>query len=221
MAFIELRQVSFFYPGKKEPVLDSLSHGFGRDGITAVVGSNGSGKTTLTKVMVGIARPNSGEVCLDSLPLKKYSLAEIGCRIGYVFQNPGVQFFCATVAEEIGFGLRRLGRAPEAVKEKVEFYLDYFELSAYRSVFPLHLSYGEKQRLAVAAVLVNDPDFCILDEPTVGLDVYRKRLLENHLKKVVRLGSGILIVSHDYNFVHRVADRIVRLENGRLEEVSG
>jgi len=221
VAFIELKQVSFFYPGKKESVLDSVSHSFGKDGITAVVGPNGSGKTTLTKIMVGIAQPNSGEIFLDSLPLKRYSLAEIGRRIGYVFQNPSHQFFCATVAEEIGFGLRYLGKEPEAVEEKVEFYLDYFELSAYRNAFPLRLSYGEKQRVAIAAVLANNPDFCILDEPTVGLDVNRKRLLENHLKKVVRLGSGILIVSHDLDFINRIADRVVRLENGQVKEVSG
>ncbi|MFA5383356.1 MAG: ABC transporter ATP-binding protein [Eubacteriales bacterium] len=221
MAFIELKQVSFFYPGKKEPVLNSVSHSFGKDGITAVVGPNGSGKTTLTKIMVGIVQPNSGEVFLDSLPLKKYSLAEIGRRIGYVFQNTSHQFFCATVAEEIGFGLKHLGKESEAVEEKVEFYLEYFELTAYRNVFPLRLSYGEKQRVAIAAVLANSPDYCILDEPTVGLDVYRKRLLENHLKKIVRLGSGLLIVSHDYNFVKRIADRVVRMENGQVQEGSG
>jgi len=127
VGFIELKQVSFLYPGKKEPVLNSVSHSFDKEGITAVVGANGSGKTTLTKIMVGIVQPNSGEIFLDSLPLKKYTLAEIGRHIGYVFQNPSHQFFCTTVAEEIGFGLKHLGKEPEVVEEKVEFYLKYFE----------------------------------------------------------------------------------------------
>lgn len=197
--------------------MDGVNLNFNKDGITAVVGPNGSGKTTLTKLMIGIVQPSSGEVCLESRLIQEYSLAEIGRRIGYVFQNPGQQLFCTTVAEEIGFGLRRLGGEPEAVKERVEFFLDYFELSAYRNVFPLHLSYGEKQRVAIAAVLANNPDFCILDEPTVGLDTYRKRLLEKYLKKIVQLDRGMVIVSHDLNFVKRLADRVIRLENGQVQ----
>ncbi len=103
------------------------------------------------------------------------------------------------------------------IEERINFYLDYFELAAYRNVFPLHLSYGEKQRVAIAAVLANNPDFVILDEPTVGLDVYRKRLLEDYLKKVIQLGRGMVIVSHDHDFVERMADRVVSLENGRVQ----
>ena len=200
--------------------MDGINLYFDKDGITAVVGPNGSGKTTLTKLMMGIIQPTNGEVCLESRPLCEYSLAEIGRRIGYVFQNPGQQLFSTTVAEEIGFGLKQFGEQPEVIEEKVDFYLDYFELAAYRNVFPLHLSYGEKQRVAIAAVLANNPDFVILDEPTVGLDVYRKRLLEDYLKKVIQLGRGMVIVSHDHDFVERMADRVVSLENGRVQRDS-
>lgn len=218
--FLELREVSFNYPGKSKPALDGVNLDFEKNEITAVVGPNGSGKTTLTKLMIGIIQPDSGEVYLNLRPLKEYSLAQIGCRIGYVFQNPGQQLFCTSVAEEIGFGLKQLGEEPGKIKERVEFYLDYFELAAYRNVFPLHLSYGEKQRVAIAAVLANKPDFFILDEPTVGLDVYRKNLLEDYLKKVVQLGRGMIIVSHDLDFVKRMAARVVSLENGRVQEDS-
>lgn len=215
--FLELRQVSFFYPRKKKAALDGISLDFDRDGITAIVGPNGSGKTTLTKLMVGIIQPAAGEVYLDSRPLPEYSLAQIGRRIGYVFQNPNQQLFCTTVAEEIAFGLKQMGEEPEAIAERVKFYLEYFELASYRNVFPLHLSYGEKQRVAIAAVLANDPGFLILDEPTVGLDAYRKRRLEKYLKKIVDLGRGMIIVSHDAHFVERMADRVVSLENGRVQ----
>jgi energy-coupling factor transport system ATP-binding protein len=87
--------------------------------------------------------------------------------------------------------------------------------------FPLHLSQGEKQRLAIAAVLANDPLFLVLDEPTVGLDAYRKRLLEDYLKKISRSGRGMVLVSHDTAFVDRVAERVVILEKGRVIEDSG
>ncbi len=220
LVFLELRQVSFVYPRQKKPVLNGVNLIFEENGITAIVGPNGSGKTTLTKLMVGVLQPDTGEVYLESRTLREYSLAEIGHRIGYVFQNPNQQLFCATVEEEIGFGLKHLGREPEVVKERVEYYLDYFELSAYRNIFPHHLSYGEKQRVAIAAVLANNPDFIILDEPTVGLDAYRKRLLENYLKKIVRLGKGMVIISHDFKFVERMADRVISLENGQVQSDS-
>lgn len=221
MAFLKLNQVTFYYPRQKKPVLTGISLAFDKDGITAIVGPNGCGKTTLTKLMAGILQPAAGEIHLEDRPLGEYTLAGIGRRIGYVFQNPDQQLFCTTVAEEIGFGLKHLGWAPEAVRGKVDFYLDYFELAAYRNVFPLHLSHGEKQRVAIAAVLAGEPGFLILDEPTVGLDAYRKKLLEDYLKKIARLDRGIVLVSHDATFVRRVAERVVSLENGRIQRDSG
>ncbi|MEN6327525.1 MAG: ABC transporter ATP-binding protein [Syntrophomonas sp.] len=217
MSFLELNQIGFSYPGKRPEVLKGINLTFEREEISAIVGPNGCGKTTLTKVMTGILSPTNGKVYLEDRPLQEYSLAQIGRRIGYVFQNPEQQLFCSSVAEEIGFGLTHLGWEPSAVEERVEFYLDYFELSPYRDTFPLQLSYGEKQRLAIATALAGEPEFLILDEPTVGLDVYRKRLLTDYLYKVVRLGTGIVLVSHDITFVGKVAKRIIVLEKGRVQ----
>lgn len=216
-AFMELSQIGFSYPGKRPAVLSGINLTFAREGITAIMGPNGCGKTTLTKLMVGILSPTSGEIRLEGRSLKEYTLAQVGRRIGYVFQNPNHQLFCSTVAEEIGFSLTHLGEEPEVVRERVDFYLDYFELSLYRDQFPLNLSYGEKQRLAIAAVLAGEPGFLILDEPTVGLDIYRKKLLERHLHKVAQLGRGMVIVSHDSGFVNRVARRVISLENGQVK----
>jgi energy-coupling factor transport system ATP-binding protein len=201
--------------------LTGINLDLNKDEITAVVGPNGSGKTTLTKLMIGVLQPTEGEVLLEGRPIAEYSLAEIGRRIGYVFQNPDLQLFCSTVAEEVGFGLANRGCEPATVQERVAFYLDYFELAAYRNAFPLHLSQGEKQRLAIAAVLANEPEFLILDEPTIGLDAYRKKLLEDCLKKVARLGRGMILVSHDTSFINRMAERVVTLANGRIQSDSG
>lgn len=221
MSFLEIDQVSFSYPKQDRPVLAEISLDFDQAGITAVVGPNGCGKTTLTKLLIGVLRPARGEIRLDGRPLAEYSLGEIGRRVGYVFQNPDLQLFCGTVAEEVGFGPANQGCRPETVEERVAFYLDYFELQGYGSVFPLHLSQGEKQRLAIAAVLACEPSFLVLDEPTVGLDAYRKKLLEDYLKKIARSGRGMVLVSHDTDFVDSVAERVVSLENGRIKEDSG
>lgn len=217
MSFLQLDQVAFSYSRKVSPAVIGINLDIEKEGITALVGPNGCGKTTLTKLMIGVLQASEGKIYLEGRAIARYSLAEIGRRIGYVFQNPDLQLFCSTVAEEIGFGLINQGCEPTTVAEKVEYYLDYFELTGYRNTFPMHLSQGEKQRLAIAAVLANEPEFLILDEPTIGLDAYRKRLLEDYLQKVACLGRGMLLVSHDLSFVSRMADRVLAMANGRIE----
>jgi len=217
VAYLELRQVAFSYPRKMKPALTGINLNFEKEEITAITGPNGCGKTTLTKLMIGVLQATEGEIYLAGCPLTDYSLAEIGSKIGYIFQKPDLLLFCSTVAEEIGFGLTNRGCDPETVQKRIKFYLDYFELTGYRNDFPLHLSQGEKERLAIAAVLANEPEFLILDEPTIGLDAYRKKLLENYLKKIARLGRGMILVSHDAPFVNRLAERVVTMADGRIQ----
>jgi energy-coupling factor transport system ATP-binding protein len=102
----------------------------------------------------------------------------------------------------------------------VDFFLEYFELDGYRNSFPMHLSQGEKQRLAIAAVLAHEPEYLILDEPTIGLDAFRKKQLVEYLHKVAGLGRGMLLVSHDMAFVNKLAERLISMENGRIQSDS-
>ncbi len=216
MHFLELSQVNFHYPKQEKLALDNINLEIEQKSITAVIGPNGSGKTTLSKVMIGVFPATGGKILLQGDPVSELSLAEIGRSIGYVFQNPDLQLFCGTVAEEIGFGLINRGCEPDRVKEKVDFYLDYFQLAEYRNAFPLHLSQGEKQRVAIASVLAAEPEFLILDEPTIGLDTYRKKILEGYLQKIACSGRGMVLISHDMSFVNRLADRVIQMENGHI-----
>jgi energy-coupling factor transport system ATP-binding protein len=179
------------------------------------MGSNGSGKTTLGKVIMGMLTPTAGTVRLEGRPIQDYPLAQRGRRIGYVFQNPERQLFAATVADEIGFALKYRGLAPETIQERVAELLALMELDRYARTFPYNLSHGEKQRLALAAVLALEPEFIILDEPSTGLDWARKRRLATVLARV-RRQVGYIIISHDGGFCRELCDAALTLKGGRL-----
>ena len=137
-------------------------------------------------------------------------LFEIGQRIGYVFQNPSKQLFCATVNEEIAFGLKNQGMSEGGIEDTVAYYTERFRLSHHRDDYPGRLSQGEKQRVVLAAVLSMGTDYLILDEPTTGLDVRGRHELGEILRGLVReRETGILIVSHERGFISRYADREV------------
>jgi energy-coupling factor transport system ATP-binding protein len=219
MGFIKFIDVGFSYPGQNKPVLQDVNLSIPKEGVTAVIGPNGSGKTTFSKLLMGILKPTGGLIRLDGEPLSSLNLAQTGRRVGYVFQNPGKQLFCETVEEEIGFGLQNLGLTPEQVSRKAREIMEYFELTRYSQSFPLSLSTGEKRRLAIAAVLALEPDLLVLDEPTAGLDPYRKKLLGDYLERVIASQRGVVIISHDHRFINKYATRLIRLEGGQFAEV--
>jgi energy-coupling factor transport system ATP-binding protein len=146
------------------------------------------------------------------------SLAEIGRQVACVFQNPAQQVFCTTVEEEVAFGLKNMGLDREEIETRISSYLEYFELTEYRKTFPQSLSQGEKQRLMLAAVLAMHPRFLILDEPTTGLDIYRRKLLGDYLLRIREDGYGVIIISHQFKFIDTYADRVLHLEEGQISE---
>lgn len=214
-AFIQLEQVWFSWPRGRE-VLRGVDLALRRSDTLALMGSNGSGKTTLGKLIMGLLQPTAGKVYLDGRPVQNYTLAERGRRVGYVFQNPERQFFAGSVADEIGFALGYRGFSPAQVEERVEELLEFFELEQYAQSFPFHLSHGEKQRLALAAVMALEPEFIILDEPSTGLDWARKNKLTKALDGIRQRGVGYIIISHDHGFCRRLCQSAVTLKVGRL-----
>jgi energy-coupling factor transport system ATP-binding protein len=205
--------VTYQYPGSGEFVLAGFSARFERGEVTAVRGKNGCGKTTLTKLLVGILRPDKGRILIDGIDTAGLDLCEIGRKVGYVFQNPNSQLFCDSVYNEVAYGLINLGFEKELIAEKTEYYLDYFGLSRYRDDYPGNLSLGEKQWLALAAVLALDAEYLVLDEPTTGLDMYRLQALGDILLDLRRdMECGIVLVSHETGFITRCADRELVME---------
>jgi len=205
---ILVENVVYKYPSADAPVLADFSARFQRGEIAAVSGKNGCGKTTLTKLLAGILRPVSGRVTIDGADISKMDLFEIGRRVGYIFQNPNRQLFCNSVFDEVAYGLRNLNLDETQTEEKASYYLEYFGLGSYREVYPGKLSLGEKQRLALAAVLALGTDYLVLDEPTNGLDVKRQEELGTLISELrCKLNCGIILVSHEPEFISSYADR--------------
>ena len=213
------RSLSFRYEKTDPFCLENIALELHPGQCLALLGANGSGKTTLSKLLIGILQPEKGHVSVDGKNLTGLSLAGIGEKIGYLFQNPSRQLFCSSAGEEIGFPLQFRGLDPGEIAERTEHLLHFFGLDHLRDQFPFTLSQGERQRLALAAIMVLDPPYFILDEPTTGLDPRRREELFYYLQKLIKNGRGIILISHDHCFARRLASGIRELKEGRLQEV--
>jgi energy-coupling factor transporter ATP-binding protein EcfA2 len=216
MAFIDLNNVSYTYRGRAEPAVHNLTLGIERGEMVAITGLNGSGKSTLARLMLGLLKPQSGQVFLDNRPVSSYSLAAVGEKIGYVLQNPNQMLFNNTVFNEVAFGLRWKGLKGDQLAERCFKYLDLFHLWPLRDKLPFNLSEGQKQMVAISAVLALQPSFLILDEPTKSIDTYRKKILTGVLSDIGCLGIGIIVISHDRPFVKALGGRKINMLKGKI-----
>lgn len=213
--FIELKDLSFGYK-KENIVINNINLKIDKDEVTTIIGPNGSGKTTLGKLMMGILKATRGEVYISNKNVAEMALAQVGFNVGYLFQNPEKHFFANTVDDELGFILRLRGFNDSFVANRIEEMLRLFQLEGLKKSSPLLLSQGEKQRLAIASILINEPKYLILDEPTTGLDVERKKLLIGLLKELRKEGIGMTIISHDHSFIEQLSQRIIKIHRGEI-----
>lgn len=214
-----MEQVQFGYRRSKV-ILRRVSADLYQEHCTAIVGANGSGKTTLGKLLAGILKPWSGTVRLEGYSTTALRLGQIGQMIGYVFQEPDRQLFAPTVREELLFVERLQQRLNPTVEGKADQLLAEFGLGHVQDSFPHSLSRGEKQRLALAAVLMREPGFLILDEPTTGLDLERRQQLTAYVQRLKAAGVGLVIISHDDHFIGDNADRILTMAGGEITDDS-
>lgn len=182
----------------------------------AIIGQNGSGKTTLAKHFNGLLKPDAGKVLVEGRDTRGLQVRELARSVGYVFQNPDHQIFCATTWEEVAFGPRNLGLEGRELKERVEEALARFGLLEYAHVPPAVLGFGIRRKIGVASVCAMRPRILVLDEPTAGLD--RRSVLElmGTIQELNRAGHTIILITHDMRLVCEFARRTILLSEGRL-----
>ena len=199
---LSLREVSFSYPGGPL-VLTNLSLSFKAGELTAILGENGSGKTTLLKLLQGLLQPQAGEV---------WRPPEV--RAGFVFQNPDYQLFAEKVWEEVAQGPKLLRLEAKEVEQRVAKALSQVHLLDRADEDPFSLTKGQRQRLAVAAVLALMPQVIILDEPTTGLDHREQEDMLALIQDLHGQGHTIIMVTHSMWAASRYARRLIVLQAG-------
>ena len=180
----------------------------------AMVGENGAGKTTLLSCLLGL-RWGHGTFLFKGKPVTRRLRQGLWRQVGMVFQDCADQLFCPSVAEEITFGLLQLGYSRTEARQRLDRVLTLVRLEGFEERVPLHMSGGERKRLALACVLAMQPRLLILDEPTAGLDPGGEELLLEILRG---LDVTLLLVSHDMFFVKELTQRTVVMHQGRILE---
>jgi energy-coupling factor transport system ATP-binding protein len=212
-AFIGIENVTYSYAGGPR-VLDAIDLKVEAGEFLAIVGQNGSGKTTLAKHIVGLLHPATGRVTIDGKDRAQMRPAETAREAAYVFQNPDHQIFAATVEEEVAFGPRNFGLPDDEIRRRCDEALEAVGLQNERQSDPFLLSKGERQRLAVASVLVLRPRMLILDEPTTGLDHREQLRMMALVRDLNRAGIAIVIITHTPWLVAEYARRVVLMRKG-------
>jgi energy-coupling factor transporter ATP-binding protein EcfA2 len=183
----------------------------------AIVGQNGSGKTSLARCLSGYLRPTRGRLRVAGTEVWRLRPAQRATRVGYVFQNPDHQLFRERVWDDVAFGLQNLRFAPEQIAEAVEQVLRRLELWDKRELHPFQLSRGDRQRLAIAAIIVMRPQILIVDEPTTGQDMARAREIMDLLARLNReQGMTVLTITHVMELVAEYARWVIAMHDGRV-----
>ncbi|HTY46865.1 MAG TPA: ABC transporter ATP-binding protein, partial [Methanomassiliicoccales archaeon] len=201
------------------PILDDLDLDIKRQEVLAVIGANGSGKSTLLKHLNGILRPKEGNVELHGRDIKDATTASLAREIGYLGQNPNNYLFEESLEKELQFTLKNLKIPREEWDERMNWVLGVLDLERYRHKFPRDLSCGERERAALASILVGRPKVLVLDEPTRGLDYFNKTKLAGIIESLRAHGMTTVLVTHDYRFVAEHATRVLALREGRLTQL--
>ncbi len=217
----ELVDVTYSY-SDNAAALQSVSFGIAKGERVALLGANGSGKSTLLRLLAGLMFAQRGSISFFGEELTARRLEQAAFfyafrfRVGIVFQNPDVQLFNASVFDEVAFGPLQLGWPANEIRRHVSEILSALGIDSLAGRAPHRLSGGEKKRVALASVLVSEPDVLLLDEPTGALDPASQDWM---IKLLASWSSGsrtVITATHDLNALENIADRCIVLHSGAL-----
>lgn len=222
---IKVENVSYVYLAKtpnEVKALNNVSFEIQKGSITALIGHTGSGKSTLIQTFNALSTPTSGQVIVDDFvigpnPKKNKRIKELRRHIASIFQFPEYQLFEETVEKDVAFGLKNYGVKETEALQKAHEALKLVGLDeSFYLRSPFELSGGEKRRVAIAGILVLEPDILILDEPTAGLDPNGTKIILDLIYSLNKQGKTIIIVTHDMDIVLKYATDVVVLKEGEV-----
>ncbi|MGD1818511.1 MAG: energy-coupling factor ABC transporter ATP-binding protein [Pleomorphochaeta sp.] len=219
---IECNDVTYTYPLAEKPAIKNLNIKIEKGKLYGVVGENGSGKTTLCSILRGFA-PSfykgemSGEILLQGKPLDSYE-DQISRKIGYVFQNPFTQIsgIKDTVFEEVAYGLENFGVDVKEIERKVIEIMELTDIIELAEKSPFELSGGQMQRVALASVIVLDPEILIIDEPTSQLDPQSTESVFKIIRKLKEERKTIILVEHKVDLLAEYSDEMIILHDSQV-----
>src|SRR3954463_6718473 len=197
------------------PALDDVSFDVAPGETVALLGANGCGKSTLLKLLDGLLFADAGtftafgaQVTEDKLEDEQFNQG-FRSRVGFVFQNSDAQVFSPSVREEVAFGCLQLGLDRATTERRVDDVLTMLDIAGLADRAPFQLSGGQKKRVAIASVLVMNPEVLLFDEPTAGLDPRTQQWLIELIVELNAAGKTIVVATHDLDTLDRLADRCV------------
>ena len=212
---IEIKDLTFEY-NESRTALRNVSLSIPAGEKTAIVGLNGSGKSTLLHHINGMKLPTKGHVYVDGIEVCEKNLKEIRRIVGYVFDYPDHQLFSTSVEQDIRFGMDNYNYSEEKKLELLDEITGVLDIKDLLELPPFHLSLGQKKRVALAGIMVLEPDYLILDEPFSGLDNETDKFFRKFLDKQVENGTTIFYSNHDTNNVYEWADNVIVIEKGEI-----
>ena len=224
VALLCINNVSFSYPAQDAQMLKNVNLTIEDGECILLCGRSGCGKTTLTRLLNGLI-PHfhsgnlSGEVKIDGENIADIPMHRLAERIGSVFQNPRTQFFNIDTDNEIAFGIENRALPIEELQRRVESTITDLNIQNLRGRNIFELSGGEKQKIAFASIYAMNPDIYLLDEPSSNLDTHSINELREHLQLIKKQGKTIIVAEHRLYYLLDLADRVVYMQDGRIEKI--
>ena len=212
---LEVRDLCFGY-NKGQHTLQNVSFSIGKGEMVSIVGRNGAGKSTLSKLICGFETQDSGEIYLNGKDLKDENIRRRAKHIGYVMQNPNQMISKTMIYDEVAMALQGSGLTEEQIQEKVDDTLKVCGLYPFRKWPVSALSFGQKKRVTIASVLVQDPELILLDEPTAGQDFRHYTDIMEFLQGLNTRGVTVVMITHDMHLMLEYTPRALVFCDGQL-----